>query len=82
MHRSSADVDGNEASMECVGAVPTRMVLEPSSLHSEAHTKMSMQLSDEYKRTKRLVVVLLSYILDADENIFGESFVGGDLHAC
>lgn len=49
-------VDGEAAQgscLECIGAVPSRMVVQPSSLDSETHTIMSVQISERHRKEKR-----------------------------
>eukprot|EP01039_Chlorochromonas_danica_P009122 gene9121-10071_t len=42
--------------LECIGAVPSRMVVQPSSLDSETHNIMSVQISERHRKEKRIAV--------------------------
>jgi hypothetical protein len=41
--------------LECIGAVDQRLVLQPISLDSESHARMSMKISEKFKKESKYV---------------------------
>jgi len=39
--------------MECNGSIQARMMLQPSSLDSEIHARMSLQIAEKFKKEKK-----------------------------
>lgn len=48
--------DQSSVCFECLGPVPSRMTVQPSSLDSETHTRMSLQISERHRKEKRITV--------------------------
>jgi hypothetical protein len=42
--------------LECNGPIQSRVILQPSSLDSDVHTRMALKLSDKMKRDKKSVL--------------------------
>ena len=49
----------NDTCLECVGGVPQRLVLQPMSLDSESHARMSMKISEKHKKESKYVETAL-----------------------
>lgn len=43
----------SETCLECVGAVDKRIILQPTSISSETHTKMSLKISETFKKEQK-----------------------------
>jgi hypothetical protein len=41
--------------LECVGGIHQRLVLQPMSLDSESHARMSMKISEKHKKESKYV---------------------------
>lgn len=49
--------------MECVGSIHKRLVLQPTSLDSESHARMSAKISQKHKKeSKYVTTIILSFI--------------------
>lgn len=57
MLSSSSDTDQTPAAvsdcLECVGTISQRYMLQPTSLDSEIHARMSMKISERSKKDRR-----------------------------
>jgi hypothetical protein len=57
VHRLAGEEDdgGRERDtvLECVGEIHQRLVLQPLSLDSESHARMSMKISQKYKKESK-----------------------------
>ena len=42
--------------LECIGAAENRMILQPSSLDSETHTRMSLKISERFKKDNKISI--------------------------
>jgi hypothetical protein len=43
----------NRFHLECNGPIQSRIILQPSSLDSEIHTRMTLKISEKVKREKK-----------------------------
>lgn len=41
--------------LECVGSIHQRLVLQPTSLDSESHARMSLKISEKHKKESKYV---------------------------
>lgn len=48
--------------MECNGTIQARMTIQPSSLDSEIHARMSLMISEKFKKEKKSVPLFYLFI--------------------
>ena len=47
------DADNSSSCLECLGAIAQRLVLQPTSLDSESHARMSLKISEKHKKESK-----------------------------
>ncbi len=50
---TDAAADGKKDILECIGSIHHRLVLQPTSLDSESHARMSMKISEKHKKESK-----------------------------
>jgi hypothetical protein len=53
---NSAELDQaihEETCLKCIGDIQNRLILQPSSIDSETHAKMSLKISDTFKKEQK-----------------------------
>jgi hypothetical protein len=43
----------DEACLECVGGIQSRIVMQPVSLDSDIHARMSLRITDKFRKIKK-----------------------------
>lgn len=50
------DIIQDSSCLECVGEAGNRMILQPASLDSETHTRMSLKISERFKKDNKISI--------------------------
>lgn len=45
--------ENNNNVLECIGGIQQRLVLQPTSLDSESHARMSLKISEKHKKESK-----------------------------
>ena len=50
---AKSDFGQEDTCLGCIGDIRSRLVIQPSSLDSDIHTRMTMKITEKYKKERR-----------------------------
>ena len=51
--RDQSNTEKDPSCLECLGCIGERLVLQPTSLDSEIHARMSLKISEKFKKESK-----------------------------